>query len=122
MRSPRSRSSINLYQRETVLCSWLGPRPVLSPQRARGHPSGSEREDEEAARPSSSVLGKHGPQSPASASAQQRAKKVKPAARKKAQDEKKEKNAKKKKNTSKLREKSREKSPEKSSSPSGSES
>ena len=63
---------------------------MLSPQRARGHPSGSEREDE-----GSSVLGKHGPQSPASA--QQRAKKVKPAARKKAQDEKKEKNAKKKK-------------------------
>ena len=101
MRSPRSRSSINLYQRETVLCSWLGPRPVLSPQRARGQPSGSEREDEEAARPS--VLGKHGPQSPASASAQQRAKKVKPAARKK--DEK-EKNSKKKKNKAKPREKS----------------
>ena len=96
MRSPRSRSSINLYQRETVLCSWLGPRPVLSPQRARGHPSGSEREDE-----GSGVLGKHGPQSPASAP--QRAKKVKPAARKK--DEK-EKNSKKKKNKAKPREKS----------------
>ena len=100
MRSPRSRSSINLYQRETVLCSWLGPRPVLSPQRARGHPSGSEREDE-----GSSVLGKHGPQSPASASAQQRAKKVKPAARKKDEKEK-EKNSKKKKNKAKPREKS----------------
>ena len=104
MRSPRSRSSINLYQRETVLCSWLGPRPVLSPQRARGQ---SEREDEEAARPSSSVLGKHGPQSPASASAQQRAKKVKPAASKKAPEKKeKEKNSKKKKNKAKLRDKS----------------
>ena len=100
MRSPRSRSSINLYQRETVLCSWLGPRPVLSPQRARGHPSG---EDE-----GSSVLGKHGPQSPASAP--QRAKKVKPAARKKDEKKEKEKKENKKKNKAKSREKSRDRS------------
>ena len=92
---------------------------MLSPQRARGQPSGSEREDEEGSRPS--VLGKHGmaqgPQSPASA-AQQRVKKAKPAARKKATDEKKEKekNSKKKKNKAKLRENSREKSASQSSS------